>query len=164
MKKTWNITVDSSDYQLVLEDKNLSINGGEFVPLTKFKKKTHLLEREYFIPLGNETVVLHISSKQEVEPVLTIHDKDCVSGEMHEVEKIPVWAWFVVALYIFNFLFIMGGALGGAVTGGCGYLSLFIAADRKKSIVSRVLTCVIIYVVVTIFSIIVASAVRAMLR
>lgn len=162
MKKTWHVTVDGSDYHLTLE-KELSINDGEFVALSKFKKKMHLMESEYFIPLGNRIAVLHISNKKGKEPILTIDNRDCVTGAVYEVEKIPAWAWVFAALYIFNFIVIMGGAVGGAIAGGFGYLSLFIASNKEKSIVFRVLICVVMYVVVTILSIIILEILLSLL-
>lgn len=156
MKKTWNLTIDGSDYNLTFE-KGLSINNGEFVALSKFKKKAHMSECEYFIPLGNQTTVLHIFNSKAKEPILTINNRDCVTGEVHEIARTPAWAWVFMALYIFNFIFIIGGAIGGAICGGLGYLSLAIASDKEKSVVSRVLICIAMYAVTTVLSIFIAK-------
>lgn len=148
MEKTWNITIDGSQYHLTL-NKELTING-QFFALSDFKKKTHLREYEYFIPLGSKTAVLHLLNNKTMEPVLTIDGQDCITGEVYEVEKVPLWAWFFVIPYIFNILYIMGGAIGGALSGAFACISLTIAADRKKSTVSKVLICIAIYAAVTV--------------
>lgn len=154
MNKTWNVAASGSYYNLAY-DGDLSINGGEVLPLKKFKKKTHVLETEYLIPLGNETAALHISKRKGSEPVLTLGGADCVTGQTYQVEKAPLWAWLFVVLYIINFAFVMGGAIGGAVSSGFSYFSLFTAADKRKNIGLRVLICAATYIAVTVVSLVV---------
>ena len=153
MNKTWNVTANDSYYKVSYDGKKLSINGGDLLPLRKFKKKAHALETEYFIPVGNETAVLHISNRKKVEPVLTLGGIDCMTGQSYQMEKAPGWVWGFVVLYVINFIFILGGAVGGALSSACSLFSILIASDRKKNIVLRVLLCVAIYIVVTAVSV-----------
>lgn len=164
MSKTWNVTVNGTEHRLELDDKcKVSINGATPVLVTKFKKKSHILETEYNIPLGNQTAVLHLPSGKGKEPVLTINNRDCITGAEYEVEKAPAWGWAFAVLYVINFLFIMGGALGGGVGVGFTLVSLNIAANKKKSIPARVMTGIGVYVAVTVVSLIINLGIAAML-
>lgn len=156
MNQTWDVTINGITYHLVLiRDKKpaISINQEAPILLSKLKKKTHVSEVEYFITLGAQTVVLHMIGGKNTQAVLTMNNRDCVTGAEYEVAKASPWAWAFVALYILNFFFIVGGAIGGAIAGGCGFLSMAISADKNKSTLAKVMTCLIVYVIVTVISI-----------
>lgn len=157
MEKVWHITLNGLEYHLTL-NKSLSINGETFA-LSNFKKKMHLKEYEYFIPLGNVTAVLHIFSKKGKEPILTIDNRDCMTGAVYEVEKIPAWAWIFAVLHILNMFFIMGGAIGGALAGVFLVISLSVAVNKRISILVKLLGCIGIYIVATILTYFIATTI-----
>ena len=152
MNQTWDVTINGITYHLVLirgKKPAISINGEAPILLSKLKKKTHVSEVEYYIALGAQTVVLHMIGGNNAQAVLTMNNRDCVTGAEYEVSKAAPWAWAFVALYILNFFFIVGGAIAG----GCGFLSMAISADKNKSTLAKVMTCLIVYVIVTVISI-----------
>lgn len=88
-KKTWTVTTDEGTFSVDLKGSKLSINGGAPERLARFAKKTHFVDTEYTIPLGNRTATLFIQSMSA--PVLAYNGSDCATGQPWEYQKIPAW-------------------------------------------------------------------------
>lgn len=97
-KKTWSVTTDEGTFSVDLKGNKLSINGGAPQRLTSFAKKTHFVDTEYTIPLGNRTATLFIQSM--AAPVLAYNGYDCATGQPWEYQKIPAWGWVFIVLDI----------------------------------------------------------------
>ena len=63
--------------------------GGAPQKLTRFAKKTHFVDTEYTIPLGNRAATLFMQSMST--PVLAYNGRNCATGEPWEYQKIPAW-------------------------------------------------------------------------
>ena len=53
----------------------------------------------------------------------------------------PVWAYIFFILYLGNFLFIIGGGIGGALNALFAHRTASIASNYEKKTVVRVLSC-----------------------
>ncbi len=106
-KKTWNVTTDEGTFTVDLKGSKISINGGAPTPLRKFAKKTHFVDTEYTIPIGNRSAILFIQSF--TSPVLSYNGTNCATGQPWAYQKIPVWAWIIIVLELVA-LFILGGS------------------------------------------------------
>ncbi len=105
-KKTWTVTTDEGTYTVDLKGSKLSINGAAPVKLTKFAKKTHFVDSEYTIPLGNRMATLFMQSLSS--PILAYNGVDCATGKPWEYQKIPGWTWVFIVLDIIAGVFIAG--------------------------------------------------------
>lgn len=88
-KKSWSVTTDEGTFSVDLKGNKVSINGCAPERLTRFAKKTHFVDTEYTIPLGNRTATLFIQSMSA--PVLAYNGRDCATGQPWEYQKIPAW-------------------------------------------------------------------------
>lgn len=107
-KKSWSVTTDEGTFSVDLNGSKLSINGSAPQRLNRFAKKTHFVDTEYTIPLGNRTATLFIQSL--ASPVLAYNGYDCATGQPWEYQKIPVWGWIFIVLDILALI-----TLGGSV-------------------------------------------------
>ena len=96
-KKSWSVTTDEGTYSVDLKGSKVSINGN-VQKLNQFAKKTHFVDTEYTIPLGNRTATLVIQSM--AAPVLSYNGYDCATGQPWEYQKIPVWGWIFLIIDI----------------------------------------------------------------
>lgn len=101
-KKSWSVTTDEGTFSVDLKGSKLSINGGAPQKLTRFAKKTHFIDTEYTIPLGNRAATLVIQSM--AAPVLAYNGVDCATGQPWEYQKIPAWGWVFLVLDIASVL------------------------------------------------------------
>lgn len=100
--KSWSVTTDEGTFSVDLRGGKVSINGGAPEKLTRFAKKTHFVDTEYTIPLGNRTATLFIQSMSS--PILAYNGRDCATGEPWEYQKIPAWGWIFLVLDIVSIL------------------------------------------------------------
>ncbi|MBR6149397.1 MAG: hypothetical protein IKQ44_13725 [Lachnospiraceae bacterium] len=159
--KEWNFSTDAENSFKVVFEKNklVSVNGGEAVKIAKLKSKdSNMLEAVYDVDLGNGQIA-KLCVRKNV-PTLVYDGKNVENGQKYEVTQIPKWAYVFVALYVVNFFFIIGGALGGAINMASAVISTTIASNTKKNAAIRVISCIVIYVVVTAVSLVVAYSVR----
>ena len=87
-KKSWTVTTDEGTFSVDLKGNKLSVNGS-VQKLNRFAKKTHFVDTEYTIPLGNRTATLFIQSM--AAPILAYNGYDCATGQPWEYQKIPAW-------------------------------------------------------------------------
>lgn len=109
-KKSWSVVTDEGTFSVDLSGSKVSISGGAPQKLTSFAKKTHFMDTEYTIPLGNRSATLFIQSM--ASPVLAYNGVDCATGQPWEYQKIPVWGWVflildLVALLVAGWLIVL---------------------------------------------------------
>ena len=97
-KKSWSVTTDEGTFSVDLKGSKVSINGGAPERLNRFAKKTHFVDTEYTIPLGNRAATLVIQSM--AAPVLSYNGYDCATGQPWEYQKIPAWGWIFLIIDI----------------------------------------------------------------
>lgn len=107
-KKTWSVTTDEGTFSVDLKGSKLSINGAPPERLNRFAKKTHFIDTEYTIPLGNRTATLFVQSL--TAPVLSYNGVNCATGEPWQYQKIPVWGWIFIILDLVS-IFMGAGVL-----------------------------------------------------
>ena len=163
MKYEWDVLADGTQHHVALEEGWLSVDENAAVPLRQYKRKEHLKEREFLIPIGNQTAALHILKQKNSDPVLSFQGRNCATGEVYEVQKVPGWGWIFIVLYAINYYAVLGGALGGLVSGGCIAATLGIAAKKEMSTAQKVLLSVGLYIAATVVSVIVAIKIATML-
>lgn len=100
--KSWSVTTDEGTFSVDLRGGKVSINGGAPEKLTRFAKKSHFVDTEYTIPLGNRTATLFIQSMSA--PILAYNGRNCATGEPWEYQKIPAWGWVFLVLDIVSIL------------------------------------------------------------
>lgn len=88
-QKTWTVTTDEGTFSVNLNGSKVSINGAPPQKLTRFTKKSHFVDTEYIIPLGNRAATLLIQSM--AAPVLAYNGYDCATGQPWAYQKIPGW-------------------------------------------------------------------------
>lgn len=71
-------------------------------------------------------------------------------------QGMPVWVYIFFVLYLGNFLFIIGGAIGGALNALFAHRSGSIASNYEKKTIVRVLSCLGLWVASVIIEIILA--------
>lgn len=150
----WNVVVDDIPYKIEYKKNQVSVNGGQSYALKKLKKGNGGLDTEYYVPVGDKEVVLHV--RQFATPALTYEGKDCSTGEEYVPMKMAKWVWVFIILHAINFFLIIGGAVGGAIQGGVIYAMISVSADQKKSTSTRVLTCLAIWLISTVVEFILA--------
>lgn len=109
-KKSWSVVTDEGTFSVDLSGSKVSISGGAPQKLTSFAKKTHFMDTEYTIPLGNRSATLFIQSM--ASPVLAYNGVDCATGQPWEYQKIPAWGWVflildLVALLVAGWLIVL---------------------------------------------------------
>ncbi len=141
-KKSWSVTTDEGTFSVDLKGSKVSINGGAPERLNRFAKKTHFLDTEYTIPLGNRTATLFVQSM--TSPVLAYNGTDCATGQPWEYQKIPAWGWIFIVLDFASILMGVGWlwALLAVVVTGVAIRSKMNTA--LKVIISAVLTLILV--------------------
>lgn len=97
-KKSWSVMTDEGTFSVDLNGSKVSINGAPPQKLNKFVKKTHFMDTEYTIPLGNRNATLFIQSM--TSPVLAYNGTDCATGQPWTYQKIPAWGWVFLVIDI----------------------------------------------------------------
>lgn len=152
---SWNIDVEGIPYKVVFEKNQITINSGAPLKLKQLKKVgSSMVETSYALPIENQDVVLHI--RQSMEPILSVRGKDCTTGEEYVPLKVPGWAWIFVALHLLNFVFLIGGAVGGALQAAVIIFIMAASANPKKSTGTRVLICAGIWLLSTVLQFLLA--------
>ena len=141
-KKSWSVTTDEGTFSVDLKGSKVSINGGAPERLNRFAKKTHFLDTEYTIPLGNRTATLFVQSM--TSPVLAYNGTDCATGQPWEYQKIPAWGWIFSVLDFASILMGVGWlwALLAVIVTGVAIRSKMNTA--LKVIISAVLTLILV--------------------
>lgn len=149
--KVWNIDVEGIPYKVEYIKNKVIINNGEPVKITKLKKLSgNAVETNYELPIENGDVVLHVRGSNSI---LSYCNRDCETGEEYVPMTIPKWVWIFVVLHALNFLFLIGGAVGGAFQGGVICTMLAVAADQTNKTGKKVLTCAGIWIVSTVIQV-----------
>ncbi len=152
-RKEWNFSTDGeNNFNVVFVDnKYVSVNGGEEIKIQKIKaKESNMLEAVFDVDLGNGQIAKLCCLKKDV--TLVYDGKNVETGAYYEITRIPKWAYVFVSLYVVNFFFILGGAMGICVGFICSMISSSIASNENKSMVARVISCIVLYVIVTLIS------------
>lgn len=102
-KKSWSVTTDEGTFSVDLNGSKVSINGGAPQKLTRFAKKTHFVDTEYTIPLGNRAATLFMQSMSA--PILAYNGRNCATGEPWEYQKIPAWGIVFLVLDLLTALY-----------------------------------------------------------
>lgn len=145
-EQKWNIVVDEVPYIITLKRNKLIINNNEPIKYTKLNKAVKEGKgANYEVPVGNKIAVLRISTYSA--PVLTLDGKDCSTGLPYEAPKLPGWAWIFIVLHALGLVFLIGGAVGGAIQGAVIVILMNVASRKNKSTASRVATCTAIVIV-----------------
>ena len=163
-KREWNFTEGENTYNVVFEkNKLISVNGSEPVKISKLKsKESNILEAVYDVDLGDGKVAKLCMRKKEF--TLVYDGKNVENGQPYEITNVPKWAFVFEVLYIVNFFLIMGGALGVCVSLIGAMVSATIASNKKMNGAIKILSCIGLYVVLTVISYFVASSLAASLR
>ncbi|WP_029231677.1 hypothetical protein [Butyrivibrio sp. VCB2006] len=135
----------------------VSVNGGEEVNARTIKNKaeSNIFENVLDIALpNNEIAKLFVSTTKKH---MVYNGRDVNTGEEYAAAPIPGWAWIFVVLYAFNFLAVLGGALGGMVNLFAAALSIQIATRCKKSTGVKVLLSALLFVAVAAISLVIAT-------
>lgn len=159
--KQWAIQrLDGTVTKLVTKGRKFSLNGGQFEKLDNYKAQDSEFAISYYdIPVGNGEMVRIRQPRfaSGVEDVF-YNGRDVLTGQAYEKIIFPKWAYAFVALYIANFLFIMGGALGGVAFAFGSCITFNICANSKNSTGKKVALSIGLYVLITVISFIVATA------
>ncbi len=145
-EKIWNVVVDEVPYKVTLAGNKISVNNGEPVKFTKLEKAIGEGKgSNYIVPLGNEEAILRVSTYGGV--ALTMDGKDCLTGKEYEAPKAPWWVWIHVVIHALGFIFLIGGAIGGAVQAGVDIMMLSVASDNSRNETMRIAICTGILVI-----------------
>ena len=155
MKSEWNLNVEGNIYNIAFDKNKVFINGNKVKRLKTVKGST-VIEHGYELALGNQSAVLWVPSFRGENPVLTYNGINVLTGQGHELKKIPGWIYVFAVLYIIDFVVLLGGALGGALNFAMYAFTNKIAVDTKKSPATRVVLCTVFYIVVTVVELIIA--------
>lgn len=155
MKSEWNVSVEGNVCNVRFEKNKIFVNGNRIKNFKKAKGSS-VVETGYELALGNQTAVIWAPAFRGEEPVLTLNGINVLTGQMHELKKIPGWIYVFAVLYIVDFILLLGGALGGALNFAMYAFTNKIAVDTKKSPATRVVLCTVFYIVVTVVELIIA--------
>ncbi len=116
-KRTWNVTTDEGTFNVDLAGSKLTVNG-ETVKLNKLAKKTHFVDTEYTVPLGNRSATLVMQSM--AAPILAYNGTNCATGEPWQYQGIPAWGWVffvldIIAIFVSGWLWALIAILVTAV-------------------------------------------------
>lgn len=139
-KYAWDVKVDENNYNITLENNQVSINNGQAVNMNRLKRESVFPCTKYYIPLGDKEAVLNIGLSDR--PVLTMDGRNCVTGEPFTLVKMPGWGWIFVVLHILNCIIWLFGILGMVIVVGVTKQTMEIACDGKKSTKERVVDSV----------------------
>lgn len=149
----WAVQVCDEMHQIKFAKNKVTIDNGDPLNLKSFQFAKVDGGKEYYIPFGNEAVVLYISAQP---PILSYRGIDCATGEPYVPMKAPAWSYVFWGLFLLDFLLLVGGALGGAINLGAAVIVNSIAANRKKSVGSRVAICLAIWFGITLAEVAIA--------
>ncbi|MBQ1641363.1 MAG: hypothetical protein II571_09140 [Lachnospiraceae bacterium] len=158
-ENNWNFNLEDGTPVTVTMRKNkwISVNGGNETNCKELKDgvESNFFENVFNIPLENgESVKLFVSTTNKV---LTYQGKDVTTGEEYLAAKVPAWSYAFIVLYVINWLFIIGGAIGAVIDLFAVAYTVQTATRSKKGTGAKVGLCIAIYVVVTILSLILAG-------
>lgn len=151
----WNFEVQGMPYKVELKKNKVSINNAEPVKLTTLARKSSFWETHYSIMIEGKEAVIHI--KQFASPVLSYDGKDCATGEEYVPTKVPAWAWIFIVLHAVDWIFLIGGALGGVIQALIIAAIASVSSNTKKSTGTRVLVCLVIWLLSTAVQFVLAS-------
>ena len=143
----WNFEIQNVPYKIELKKNKVSINNAEPVKLTKFSRKSNLLETNYSIMIEGKEAVLHI--RQFGAPILSYEGRDCATGEEYVPTKVPVWGWIFVVLHALDFIFLITGWLGGIIQVLVISAIATVASNTKKPVGMRIAVCAGIWLLST---------------
>lgn len=154
---SWNAESQGTTHQIKFSKNMLYIDAMEGKKLKEFQSKKINGHTEYAVPVNGDTFYFYVNPY--TAPVLAHNGLDCKTNEPFVPTKPPKWVWVFWILYIINFIFICGGALGGAMNVGGACLTAGIAMNRKKSTTANIFTCLGIWLAFTAIEVIVALTV-----
>lgn len=143
----WNFEVQGMPYKVELKKNKVSVNNAEPVKLTTLARKSSFWETHYSMMIEGKEAVIHI--KQFASPVLSYDGKDCATGEEYVPTKVPAWAWIFIVLHAVDWIFLIGGALGGVIQALIIAAIASVSSNTKKSTGTRVLVCLVIWLLST---------------
>jgi hypothetical protein len=155
----WNVVVDEMTYLVKLIGNKVVVNNNEPIKYTKLKRVAGK-GANYEVPLGGRIAILHISTY--AAPVLTLDGKDCSTGELYEEPQLPWWIWILIVLHVFGFIFLIGGAIGGAVGAVFSFTSLLLTKKAEKPLF-KILIGIGVFVVNALVAFGIASLIIQML-
>lgn len=151
----WNFEVQGIPYKVELKKNKVSINNAEPVKLTTLARKSSFWETHYSMMIEGKEAVIHI--KQFASPVLSYDGKDCATGEEYVPTKVPAWAWVFIVLHAADWFLFIGGALGGVIQALIIAAIASVSSNTKKSTGTRVLVCLVIWLLSTAVQFVLAS-------
>lgn len=149
-KKSWSVKTDEGTFSVDLNGSKLSINGGAPQKLNRFAKKTHFVDTEYTIPLGNRTATLFVQSLSA--PVLAYNGTDCATGQPYEYQKIPAWG------IVFLVLDILTAVWSGWIWAALAFLVTAVVIRSKLNTGIKVVLCILLVAASLIVGTVVALA------
>ena len=160
-EKTWSFqTADGTPVQVTLrKNRWISVNGDAEMNIKTLKDSvdSNIFENAFNIPLPNgETAKFFAGMGQKV----VYQGKDVETGLDYEAASIPKWTYVFFVLFVVNWFFIMGGALGALASLFGAYGVYYVAARTDKGTGVKVGLSALVYVGVTILSLVIVSALR----
>lgn len=149
--QSWNVTdEEGNSYKIQIDKKNISINE-KTQPLKQLEKyAVGEFVSAYKIPTGSKKTVIYTPSVRKGENWdLVVDGIDVVTGETYEPCAVEKWSYIFPILYLANLKLFIGGAVGGAILGGFGFLSVYISMIKRIPRVTRILIDVLMYVIVS---------------
>lgn len=154
-KKSWSVMTDEGTFSVDLNGSKVSINGAPPQKLNKFAKKTHFMDTEYTIPLGNRNATLFIQSM--TSPVLAYNGTDCATGQPWTYQKIPAWGW------VFLVIDIIIAPLFGWLWALLALIVTMVVIRSKMNTGVKVLLCILLAVGACAMGLIVSAALASAL-
>lgn len=159
--KEWIVNTGYMQYNVSFEKNKVTINN-ETKPLRKFKRKNHnMLVTAYEIPLGDCMALLYVSAQNSQQADLVINGTDVATGAPYEPIVLPKWIWAFYGLYIFNFIVLFGGAIGGAFQFLCAFATSAVVASKKITASQKIIISILIGAFSFVLSLFVTIAVIA---
>ncbi len=153
----WNFEAQGIPYRIELKKNKVSVNGAEPMKLNKLARKSNLLETNYSMMIEGKEATIHI--RQFGKTILSYDGRDCATGEEYIPVKVPGWVWFFVVLHAIDFLFLIGGALGGVIQVLIIVAMASVASKTQKPTAIRVLACAGIWLLSTIVQFVLAMGI-----
>lgn len=154
-KKSWSVVTDEGTFSVDLNGSKVSINGAPPQKLNKFARKTHFMDTEYTIPLGNRSATLFVQSM--ATPVLAYNGIDCATGQPWAYQKIPAWGW------VFLVLDIIIAPLFGWLWALLALIVTMVVIRSKMNTGVKVLLCILLAVAAIAMGLIVSAALAPVL-
>lgn len=134
----WNVVVDDVTYLVKMVGNKVAVNNNDPIKYTKLKRVAGK-GANYEVPVGNKTAILRITTY--AAPALILDGMDCSTGEIYEEPQLPWWIFILIVLHALGFVFLIGGAIGGAIQGCVIVVLMNIASQNNKSTMTRLCTC-----------------------